>query len=156
MIGLTNAPPTPSTSIDLNRRTAARSLSLGDRSATLTQSRTLEVALNPSRHFSHFPSGSNTFPLQSPRNAAASNDQLNALLQQWVNSQQLAPNQGTPVVANSRRVPVQAVAREHRREHAEEHMRQQRAVLLQQRRQQNGELGEEEGRASASNQGGPG
>lgn len=63
--------------------------------------------------------------------------------------------QGTQTTPNNRRVPVQVVARDHRREHAEEHMGQQRAILLQQRRQQNGEHGEEEGGASVNIQGGP-
>lgn len=57
-------------------------------------------------------------------------------------AQHLAPpqNLATP---NNQRVPVQVVARDHRREHAEEHMRHQRAATLQMRRLQNGEHGEE-------------
>lgn len=72
-----------SSSIDLNRRTSTCSLSLGEQSGA-GPSVALDTTLNPSRHLSHFPSGSNNSPLRSTGNPAASTEQLNALLLQWM------------------------------------------------------------------------
>lgn len=99
-------PPTHSSSIDLNRRTAARSVSRGDRSGNMAPSEAMESPLNPSRHMTHFPSGSHTSPLQSPGNLGASLEQLNTLLQQWINAQHMGPNQGAQSSPINRRVTV--------------------------------------------------